>query len=61
MHVAAEVNQRRVDALALQVIAHPVGNVAFGNRPKIDLHSRLGEKNAACGVIEDHILWAGQR
>ena len=56
MDIAAEINQRGVHALLPQIVAHPVGDIAFRDGTKIDLHSRPRKVDAAGGVIEDHIL-----
>ena len=61
MHIAAEVDQRLLHLLLTEKIAHAVSDIAFGDRPEIQLHPRLLEKHAAGCLIKDHLLWAGQR
>ncbi|MNT12490.1 hypothetical protein D3C72_1474170 [compost metagenome] len=52
LNIAAEVNQAEGFALFAQVIAHPVGNVAFGDGPEINFHARFGQEYAAGRIVE---------
>ena len=51
MHIAAEVDQRLLHLLLTEKIAHAVSDIAFGDRPEIQLHPRLLEKHAAGCLI----------
>jgi hypothetical protein len=50
--VPAEINQRLRDPFPTQEITYPVSNIAFGNRPQIDLHPRQRQKTLSCGLVQ---------